>query len=488
MASPAVNPKLERFKKLLFLCIGDDEISEQGIESLRVYLEESCPIYEQKIDACRQFVAQAIPKIPESMLKDFTTRYADVLEELDDDEELRDTNLGDFVHEIRRCYPGKSAEVCRSVMNHVLKSRNQDTETHLPGPKVDYNALPSSASATTSIQYPQAVSEEGEIPTTSTQTRRQPEITIQADPALHDDDTMSQNFSTISLHNHPPNLDGNTNIADPRMRSQSLTRHRRQAEDWVNSTMPAAISPAKPKVRGASKTGQPELTQAYAARPQATTQGSLGLSKPSDDLSAFAVNPYIPRPGQLFVGGGYQNQNAKAPFGSFRDCPPLSNTTRASKTKPLVSRATPRPMHAQDNNSKGTKDANITAFGSQHKEVVDTPTTHREDSKTSQSGPVKSLATTDRTDIQAISTTQASIPIQDAGISPYSLSDDRVKTPLLKEEPNDDVPMLGTLQRDTATRNTRKRSNDDEADGPKKQKWQEESTANTRFPTKSTMT
>lgn len=86
------------------MCLVDDEISEQGIESFRVYLEESCPIYKQKINACRQFVAQAIPKIPEAILKDFATRYADNLVNLVDDEELRDANLGDFIREIRCCY------------------------------------------------------------------------------------------------------------------------------------------------------------------------------------------------------------------------------------------------------------------------------------------------------------------------------------------------------------------------------------------------
>ncbi|KAL8745919.1 MAG: hypothetical protein Q9184_007814, partial [Pyrenodesmia sp. 2 TL-2023] len=474
MALPAANLKFERFKKLLFLCLGDDEISEQGIESLRVYLEGSCPIYEQKIDMCRRFVALAIPKIPEGMLKDFATRFADLLEDLVDNEELQNANLEHFVKEIRRCYPGKSAEVCRFIMNHVLGLRNQDAQAHLPEPKVDRNISSSSTSAAAPVQYPQAVPEEyeeGEITTTSTRTRRQPEITNHADAALQNDDTMSQNFSTISLHNQPPNTDYDTNVADPRMRSQSLTRHRRQAEDWASTTMPATVPSIQPKSHGASKTGQPGITQAYAAPPRDTAQDSLDLPRSGDDLSTFAVNPYIPRPGQLCAGGASQSQNAKATFGSFRDCPPLSNATRASKTKQLASQATSEFRHASNKNTKGTKDAKFATFGRQPEKPVELFPIHHGDSKTSQSGgPGKSFATTNQNEIKENSITQTYMPVQDAVVSSCSQFNAIKKIPLLKEEPNDDVSRLSPIGRDTATTNTRKRSNDDEVDGNKRQK------------------
>ncbi|KAL8903228.1 MAG: hypothetical protein Q9207_004062 [Kuettlingeria erythrocarpa] len=152
MALPA-NTKFEQFKDLLYICLGDDEISEQGIESLCVFLKRSCPNYDEKIDVCRRFVALVIPKIPEGMLEDLTTRYAGLLEDLTENGELRDANLGQFVQEIRRQYPGKSADVCRCTMNHVLELRNQDTQAPQQKPTLKKNKSPTSGSVSAPAQF-----------------------------------------------------------------------------------------------------------------------------------------------------------------------------------------------------------------------------------------------------------------------------------------------------------------------------------------------
>ncbi|KAI4179830.1 MAG: hypothetical protein LQ346_007116 [Caloplaca aetnensis] len=463
MALPAANTKFERFKDLLYLCLGDDEISEQGIESLCVFLERSCPNYDEKIDLCRRFVALVIPKIPEGMLKDFTTRYAGLLEELTENEKLRNTNLGDFVREIRRHYPGGSADVCRCVMNHVLELRDQDTQAPQQKPTLKKNKTPTSGSVSAPAQYPHAGSEEGEITTTPTRTHEQPEITVQAGPALHNDDTLSQNFSTISLRNQVSHEECDTTFADATQRSNSLKRHQRQAEDWVDTTITATLSPIQPTMHEASKTGQPAVDQPHAARPQEATQGSLRPLQPSDNLAAFAVNPQVPRPGQLFTGRTAQSQNVTVPFGSFRDYPALSNQTKASKTKRLLSRANPEPTYTSINNMKGINDASRAALGPQ----IESSTINRDDSKTSQSDSASLLAIVNE-EVPETFHTLTPTPLQVSDVLSYTISNATEKFPLLKEEPDNDAHRLNSLTREPAIGEIRKRSDDIDEERNKK--------------------
>lgn len=215
MASVAGNADFEEFKGLLDLCIRDDAVSEEGVGQLHHYLEDFCTTYEEKINACHQFLDIVITRIPAGMLQYFAAHYTIVLENLTNDSELMKTNLQDFIHEIRRYHTVTSNCICAFIMNHVLKIRRDNRRARLPKPDTSHGVDNDNVNGPGSIQAqePQPGPEEGEAHTNLD---------------APNDKTMSQNFSTISLHEEELTTEprSNSNHHHGPQCSSSMHRHK----------------------------------------------------------------------------------------------------------------------------------------------------------------------------------------------------------------------------------------------------------------------
>ncbi|KAL8931858.1 MAG: hypothetical protein Q9216_007046 [Gyalolechia sp. 2 TL-2023] len=123
MALQTRNTNFTDFKQLITLCIKDDEISYFGVEQLHRYLEVFCATYDDKIDACRQFLQHVIQRVPKVKLQAFVTNYLCILESISNSHDQDSENLWSFIHQFQHSRPNLSAEVRSWVMMCVLQKR-----------------------------------------------------------------------------------------------------------------------------------------------------------------------------------------------------------------------------------------------------------------------------------------------------------------------------------------------------------------------------
>ncbi|KAL8831920.1 MAG: hypothetical protein Q9170_005082 [Blastenia crenularia] len=155
MALQELDTPFADFKVLVSECI-DDELSDHGVAQLEDYLDTFCASHDEKIDACNQFLAHVIARVPDRMLQAFVTNYMRALEAIASNPDDHIKDLVAFSHQLHRWRPETPVTVRSGVMKHILAKRRANRHADLPDNGIEQVDARHQHSVTTQLPSPRS--------------------------------------------------------------------------------------------------------------------------------------------------------------------------------------------------------------------------------------------------------------------------------------------------------------------------------------------